>query len=146
LNVVQIEVPALRERPEDIHLLVDHFIRKYGTGKVTGIQEDALTVLEAYRWDGNIRELENVIQRAVILSTKPELQIQDLPPEIVAQSEERYKIRADLTLDEAEQDFRKWLIIRTLRKTNNNKAKAAELLGVNRSHFFKILNQLGIDG
>ncbi len=146
LNVVQIEIPPLRERPEDIHLLVDHFIRKYGAGKISGIHEEALTVLESYRWDGNIRELENVIQRAVILSTKSELQIQDMPPEIVAQSEERYRIISDQTLENAENDFRKWFILRTLRKTNNNKAKAAELLGVNRSHFYKILNQLGIGG
>lgn len=145
LNVVQIEVPSLRERPEDIHLLVDHFIRKYGNGKITGIDDDALSVLEHYRWDGNIRELENVIQRAVILSNTPEINIRDLPPEIVAESEERYKIKTGLTLDEAENDFRKWFIIRTLQKTHNNKAKAAELLGINRSHFFKILNQLNIE-
>ncbi len=145
LNVVQIDVPPLRERPEDIHLLTGHFIRKYGTGRVTSIHDDALAVLEHYRWDGNIRELENVIQRAVILTTNYEIQVQDLPPEIVAQTEERYKIIPDQSLEAAENDFRKWFVLRMLRKTNNNKAKAAELLGVNRSHFFRILNQLGIE-
>lgn len=145
LNVVQIEVPPLRERPEDIHLLTGHFIRKYGTGRVTSIHDDALAVLEQYRWDGNIRELENVIQRAVILCAGHEIQVHDLPPEIVAQTGERFKIISGQSLEAAENEFRKWFIVRTLRNTNNNKAKAAELLGVNRSHFFRILNQLGIE-
>ncbi len=144
LKVVEIVVPPLRERKEDISLLVNYFIQKYGQNKIAGISDDASDVLEHYQWDGNIRELENVIQRAIILSAKPTIQLNDLPLEIIAKVESGYKIKSDVTLDEAEKDFRKWFIIRTLRKVNNNKTKAAELLGINRTHFFRMLNQLGI--
>lgn len=144
LKVVEIVVPPLRERKEDIHLLIHSFIQKYGQPKVTSISDDAVDVLEHYPWHGNIRELENVIQRAIILSTTPVLQIQDLPLEIISKVESGYKIKKDGSLDEAEKDFRKWYIHRTLRKVNNNKTKAAELLGINRTHFFRMLNQLGI--
>ncbi len=144
LKVVEILVPPLRERKEDIGLLVNYFIQKYGQDKIHGISDEASDILEHYQWDGNIRELENVIQRAIILSTKPVIQLNDLPMEIIAKVESGYKIKNDATLDEAEKDFRKWFIIRTLRKVNNNKTKAAEVLGINRTHFFRMLNQLGI--
>lgn len=144
LKVIEITMPPLRERREDIGLLVHHFILKYGESRVTNITDDAMDVLENYRWDGNIRELENVIQRAVVLAGGPLIQITDLPDEIVKDVESGFKTTKDLTLDEAETDFRKWYVIRTLRKVNNNKTKAAELLGVNRTHFFKMLNQLGL--
>lgn len=144
LKVVEIVVPPLRERKEDIGLLVSYFIQKYGQNKITSISDEASDILEHYQWDGNIRELENVIQRGIILSEKPTIQLNDLPLEIIAKVESGYKIKSDVTLDEAEKDFRKWFIIRTLRKVNNNKTKAAELLGINRTHFFRMLNQLGI--
>lgn len=144
LKVVVIEVPPLRERKDDIQLLVNYFIRKYGEHRVTAITDEALEVLENYRWDGNIRELENVIQRAIVLAGSSMIGIADLPAEIASETGQDFKAPSGQTLDEAEAEFRKWFIIRTLRKTGNNKAKAAELLGVNRSHFFKILNQVGI--
>jgi transcriptional regulator with GAF, ATPase, and Fis domain len=144
LKVVEITVPPLRERREDVGLLVYHFIARYGEARVTEIDDNALDVLENYRWDGNIRELENVVQRAVVLAGGPSITINDLPHEIIKDVESGYRIRKDLTLEEAERDFRRWYVLRTLTKANNNKTKAAELLGVNRTHFFKMLNQLGI--
>lgn len=144
LKVVEITMPPLRERREDVGLLVRHFITKYGESRVVDINDDALDVLENYRWDGNVRELENVIQRAVVLTSTAVIQLVDLPHEIVKDSEGGYRLRKDLTLEEAESDFRKYYLIRTLRKVNNNKTKAAELLGVNRTHFLKMLGQLGI--
>ena len=144
LKVVEIVVPPLRDRKEDIHLLIHYFIQKYSESKITSISDEAVDILEHYQWDGNIRELENVVQRAVILSTTSTIQVKDLPPEIIAKVDGGYKIKSNSTLDEAEKDFRKWFIIRTLRKVNNNKTKAAELLGINRTHFFRMLNQLGI--
>lgn len=144
LKVVEVVVPPLRDRKEDIHLLVNYFIQKYSQNRVTSISGEAEDILEHYQWDGNIRELENVIQRAVILSTTPVIQTTDLPLEIIAKVESGYKIKNDISLDEAEKDFRKWYIVRTLRKVNNNKTKAAEMLGINRTHFFRMLNQLGI--
>ena len=82
LNVVQIELPPLRERREDVPLLVDHFIRKYNRefGKgVRGISTEALPILLNYRWPGNVRELENIIERSLALSSGPVIHLKDLP-------------------------------------------------------------------
>ena len=144
LKVVEIVVPPLRDRKEDIHLLINFFIQKYSQNKITSISEEAVDILEHYQWDGNIRELENVIQRAAILSSTSTIQSNDLPLEIIAKVDSGYKIKNDISLEEAEKDFRKWFIVRTLRNVNNNKTKAAEILGINRTHFFRMLNQLGI--
>ncbi|HNJ72130.1 MAG TPA: sigma-54-dependent Fis family transcriptional regulator, partial [bacterium] len=144
LKVVEIELPALRERKEDIHLLVSFFVQKYGEQRIQSVSEDAMDILENYAWHGNIRELENVIQRAIILSSGTQIEVQDLPPEIVSKTESGYKVDKDLSLEEAETDFRRWFVLRALRKNNNNKSKAAEMLGINRTHFFRMLNQLGI--
>ncbi|HNL28281.1 MAG TPA: sigma-54 dependent transcriptional regulator, partial [bacterium] len=144
LKVVEIELPALRERKEDIHLLVSFFVQKYGEQRIQSVSEDAMDILENYAWHGNIRELENVIQRAIILSSGTQIEVQDLPPEIVSKTESGYKVDKDLSLEDAETDFRRWFVLRALRKSNNNKSKAAEMLGINRTHFFRMLNQLGI--
>ncbi|HNB57728.1 MAG TPA: sigma-54 dependent transcriptional regulator, partial [bacterium] len=144
LKVVEIELPALRERKEDIHLLVSFFVQKYGEQRIQSVSEDAMDILENYAWHGNIRELENVIQRAIILSSSTQIEVQDLPPEIVSKTESGYKVDKDLSLEDAETDFRRWFVLRALRKSNNNKSKAAEMLGINRTHFFRMLNQLGI--
>ncbi|MBL7995405.1 sigma-54-dependent Fis family transcriptional regulator [bacterium] len=144
LKVVEIVVPPLRDRKEDIQLLINYFIQKYSQNKITSISDEAVDILEHYQWDGNIRELENVIQRAAILSSTSTIQSNDLPLEIIAKVDSGYKIKNKISLEEAEKDFRKWFIVRTLRKVNNNKTKAAELLGINRTHFFRMLNQLGI--
>lgn len=144
LKVVEIELPPLRERRDDIGLLIHHFLDKHGNGRAFTIADEALDVLEQYRWDGNVRELENVIQRAIVLSESDTIRVEDLPLEIVANSESDYRITRDLPLDAAETDFRRWYVLRALRKTNSNKTKAAELLGINRTHFFRMLTQLGI--
>jgi transcriptional regulator with GAF, ATPase, and Fis domain len=144
LKVVEIELPPLRERRDDIGLLIHHFLNKHSNGKAFKIADEALDVLEQYRWDGNVRELENVIQRAIVLSESDTIMVDDLPVEIVANSESDYRITRDLPLDAAETDFRRWYVLRALRKTNSNKTKAAELLGINRTHFFRMLAQLGI--
>jgi two-component system nitrogen regulation response regulator GlnG len=83
LNVFRIHLPPLRDRPEDIRLLVDYFLRKLGTsGATKSISPEALAHLEAYRWPGNVRELENVLRRAVVLAKGPVILPQDLPLEI----------------------------------------------------------------
>jgi two-component system nitrogen regulation response regulator GlnG len=87
LNVVRIRLPALRQRTEDIRLLVDYFLQKFGRksgGISRGIHPEALRLLEAHHWPGNVRELENVIQRALVVCKADAIMIADLPPEIVA--------------------------------------------------------------
>lgn len=129
LTVVQIEVPPLRDRKSDIPLLVDKFLFKYGVeykDRIVKISEEALLVLERYDWPGNIRELENSIQRAVIMCDK-QVDIDNLPKYL------KYQIdfpnqNTFLTLKEVEKSH----ILKVLEATDNNKSKAAEILQIDR--------------
>lgn len=90
VNVVNIVLPSLRERPGDVPLLVDHFLRESAETcgrEVEGFDQDAIRVLQSYSWPGNIRQLENVVERAVLLSQSPRLTVDDLPPEVSGQTE-----------------------------------------------------------
>ncbi|GGG50529.1 sigma-54-dependent transcriptional regulator [Bizionia arctica] len=129
LTVVQLDVPPLRERLEDVTLLTDKFLFKYGVeykDRLMKISADALQVLERYSWPGNIRELENVIQRAVIMCDK-QVEIKDLPEHL------KYQIdfpKQDglLTLKEVEKNH----ILKVLAATDNNKSQAAKILQIDR--------------
>lgn len=128
LSVVTVEVPPLRERTSDVPLLVDKFIQKYGIeykDRFVRIDDDALAVLERYTWPGNIRELENVVQRAVIMCDG-KITLEHLPDEL------KYKIdfpkKGFKTLQEKEKEY----IQEVLLSTQGNKTKAAEILGINR--------------
>ncbi|MBA6152521.1 sigma-54-dependent transcriptional regulator [Gelidibacter maritimus] len=129
LTVVQIEVPPLRDRKSDIPLLVDKFLFKYGVeykDRIVKISEEALMALERYDWPGNIRELENSIQRAVIMCDK-QVEIDNLPKNL------KYQIdfpRQDIFLSLKEVE--KLHILKVLEATNNNKTKAAEILQIDR--------------
>src|SRR5690606_26350973 len=86
LSVIHTELPPLRERPDDIELLVQHFATALGEEigrRIERIAPDALAVLQRYRWPGNVRELRNVVERALVLGDGPELELDDLPPELV---------------------------------------------------------------
>jgi Nif-specific regulatory protein len=122
LNVVPIEVPPLRERQEDILLLADHFI----AGRAKKLSPKAAALLQSYGWPGNIRELRNCIDRAVVLGDGDMIQPEDLPPNIRSQ---RGQIPAPAeSLGHLEREF----IWRTLKKTNWHKSEAARLLGISR--------------
>ncbi|HSP86909.1 MAG TPA: sigma-54-dependent Fis family transcriptional regulator [Ignavibacteriaceae bacterium] len=144
LKVIELKLPPLRERKEDISELCNYFIKKHGQGKDFTLSNEALEVLEEYSWPGNIRELENVILRCVVLSKDNVIEVSDLPPEIVEKSSDELSIKPGRKLLEAETEFRKMYILRTLRQTSS-KAEAAQLLGINRTHFYKLLSQLEID-
>jgi DNA-binding NtrC family response regulator len=142
LNVIRIELPPLRERREDIALLVDHFIRKFSDSarrKVTGIQEEALTALKNYSWPGNIRELEHTIERAVLLGRGSTVGIDDLPPQLAACGESAVVLGAalarQLTLRDLERDY----IGKVLQTTQGNKTEAARILGVDRTTLYRKL-------
>ncbi|NVN17126.1 response regulator [Muricauda sp. HICW] len=128
LSVVTVEVPPLRERTSDITLLVDKFMQKYGIeykDRFVRMDDDALEVLKRYSWPGNIRELENVVQRAVIMCDG-KITLEHLPDEL------KYKIdfpkKGFKTLEEKEKEY----IQEVLLSTQGNKTKAAEILGINR--------------
>ncbi|WP_452228300.1 sigma-54-dependent transcriptional regulator [Lacinutrix sp. MEBiC02404] len=130
LTVVELEVPPLRDRKDDIPLLVKKFLFKYGVefkDKLISISPEALTALERYNWPGNIRELENVIQRAVIMCDK-QVAIQDLPEHLkytIQFPEENQEL---LPLKTVERNY----ILKVLEATNNNKTKAAKILQIDR--------------
>jgi DNA-binding NtrC family response regulator len=145
LNVIPVEVPALRERASDIPLLVDHFVGRFNEKnrrKVTGIHPEAMEALQRYFWPGNIRELENLIERTVILKAAGQILLLDLPPKlrnyreapetavptpIPDRGSERTDLRAIL---ESVEDR---MISEALERTGGNKNRAAELLGLNRT-------------
>jgi len=145
LKVIEIKVPPLRERREDIQILIDHFLQKYSKPEKKFIaQQEVYEILESYDWPGNIRELENVIHRSIILAKSNVITVSDLPPEIIENQKEIISVQEEKSLLEAETEFRKMYILRTLRKAGS-KAEAAQMLGINRTHLYKLLNQLAIE-
>ncbi len=141
LNVIHIEVPSLRERGEDIRLLVNHFIDKYRVGeekKRIELSPEAWKFLYNYSWPGNIRELENVIERAVVLNSGGVIRPEDLPDNLSCEEQEldieRFiPLNAPLqkTLDQIEEK----LIRRALKECNNVQSHAAEMIGITKSLF-----------
>jgi DNA-binding NtrC family response regulator len=144
LNVVPIHIPPLKERPEDIPLLIQHFLLKFCSGKrvrVEGIEKDAIRYLESYDWPGNVRELENTIERMVILADGPMLTVKDIPNRILKSSG---KLTAGdlsmailptdgLSLSSAVVNLEKTLILQALEQTGWVKNRAAKLLQMNRT-------------
>ena len=130
LNVIPVVLPPLNERLEDIPLLVKHFFEKYNAENnknVKSIDQDAMRLLVNYHWPGNIRELENLIERAIVTSTRENLTEDDFPSELSlgTLADETPNIKIPMTLEEGN----KFLILRTLEKYGGNKTKAAEALG-----------------
>lgn len=132
LNVVNIKLPPLRERKEDIPFLVNFFIDKYNQKyqmNVKGISQKAMNLLIDYPWTGNVRELENTIESVMVVNSPEVIEVQHLPQEIreFKGSPEVIPIRIGTSLGEVEKE----LLIHTLRLTRGNKKKAAQLLGIN---------------
>jgi transcriptional regulator with GAF, ATPase, and Fis domain len=160
LNVLPIHLPPLRDRIEDIPELVEHFIRlcSHRCGKeVAGIEDDALALLKSHRWPGNIRELENAIERAVVIAERPLLTIPDLPGELLADFGEVRVVSGvgepsglpetalALLAERGERDRReREQLVRTLAAANGNKSEAARALGMARSTFVSRLKKLGL--
>ncbi len=159
LKVVDIMLPPLRERKEDIPLLVQHFIDRFRQkmGKeITGISDQAMEILMAYSWPGNVRELEHIVERACVLCAGETISERDLPDEIkgvgpVPPPTKVPEIVAPVEIQPARTKPRKegasevQAIIETLRKTGGNKAKAARLLGIDRSTLYRKLREHNID-
>jgi two-component system response regulator HydG len=132
INVVPVRIPPLRDRLEDVPLLVDHFMRMYAVrhGKpVEGISDEAVALMSAYGWPGNVRELENALERAVVLARGPVLQVDDLPPELrdpQAGHGRQLTFSVGTPLEEVERR----MIMETLKFTRGDKRVAADLLGI----------------
>jgi transcriptional regulator with PAS, ATPase and Fis domain len=145
LNVYLIELPPLRDRIEDIALLSEHFIQnfnqEYGR-QIKSIAPEAMVLLKNYGWRGNVRELRNVILRAMI-SAKNEIKKSDLPLNTIkgTMPGEEIRFHAGTSLPEIEKES----IIKTMQKVNGNKAKAAELLGISRRSLYNKIAEYGIE-
>jgi two-component system, NtrC family, response regulator HydG len=142
LHVFQIPLPPLRERREDIPMLVQHFLDKFSresAKRVTGVQPQAMEVLLGYGWPGNIRELKNAIERAVILCDGELLTRDHLPPEMAGKGPDRHLFRVahGVTLDALEKEY----ILASLQRNGNNKARTAEMLGVSEKTLYNKLNR-----
>jgi two-component system response regulator AtoC len=149
INVAALTIPPLRERKEDIPILVEHFIRKYAREfkkDVRGISRGALPSLGAYDWPGNVRELENVIERSVALATRPVIRLDDLPLDLAIHDEPTRGVAggAPLSLKEARDRFEQVYILRALERENWNQSRAARTLGVHRNTLLARLAGWGI--
>ena len=141
LKVIDIEMPPLRERREDIPILVQHFIHKFSKELkkgVSGVSEEALKILLNYSWPGNVRELENIIQRAITLSQHEVILPEDLPPSMLQETDKNVlekAVQEKYTIDQLEKEY----IRRILVEVGGNKSKAAEILGLDRKTLYRKL-------
>jgi DNA-binding NtrC family response regulator len=150
LNVVQIAVPPLRERREDIPLLVDHFVRRYNRHfhkRIGGVSPAALEILNGYAWPGNVRELQNIVERSVALVDGPVIEAKDLPLDLLLPDpRSRVDGAEDVPLKEARDQFERQLVLQVLERVQWNRTQAARLLGMHRNSLKIKLEAWGIRG
>jgi DNA-binding NtrC family response regulator len=165
LNIVNLELPPLRERPEDIPILANHFTTKaaakHGKPQPTPTQS-FLDHLVAYRWPGNIRELENVIERAVVINPSTILDDSLLPPKVLAQENTVQNtpkqtvvpqvelvngvLPPELSFETALQQFKRQLVAQALRECNASRSEAAHRLKISRQYLHRLINELNVEG
>lgn len=144
VNVLQIDLPPLRNRREDIPLLADHFLKKYAELQkkaISGLTESAMEILMKYGWPGNVRELENIIERGVTLSQREKISAEDFPPVITGGQGDQLLIEQALArmapLAEVEREY----VHRILQLAGGNKMKAAKILKIDRHTLYKKLEE-----
>jgi DNA-binding NtrC family response regulator len=154
LNVIKIDLPPLRERPEDIPLLITHFVHKYARPNEPPkkVSPEAMERMLAYRWPGNIRELENAIERAAVTTVGDTIGPENLPPRVTGVSrEDKPRFEIDLKnkltfyLEQATEQIEKEYLIKALEKTRGNVGRCAELCGLSRRSVSGKISQYGID-
>jgi DNA-binding NtrC family response regulator len=166
LNVVQLAVPPLRERREDIPLLVDHFVRKYNQQfhkRIAGVSRDALEILQRYPWPGNVRELSNIVERSVALGTGALIDARDLPLDLLVPDRRGLGVAAEHgpaapsrdaappreappLLREAKDQLERQLVLQVLERVDWNQTQAARILGMHRNSLKAKLEAWGIRG
>ena len=155
VNVVAIELPPLRERAGDVRLLAHAFLRRYGQGRITSLDEDALVALEAYGWPGNVRELQNIVERACALTEGDSLRRRDLPDYVLedhrtvaagrAAGGVGIDTRTDVSLKEAKERWMETLegayLRDVLARHDGNVSAAAKAAGIDRKTFHRLINK-----
>jgi DNA-binding NtrC family response regulator len=152
LNVIHLEIPALRERREDIPALLHHFFNTLradlGRDDLVGFTPEAESLIKSYAWPGNIRELQNVVERCVLLSGGPLIEAYDIPTSVRTSTGKAAGANATselpnggINLRAAVEEFESGLIRQALARTGGNKNRAAQLLGLNRTTLVEMLNR-----
>jgi DNA-binding NtrC family response regulator len=147
VNVVNIELPPLRERLADIPLLAEHFLQRTceETGKsMVRFGEDAVVALQQYPWPGNVRELQNAVERAVLLTRGPEIGAEDLPGHLMNGQPMNLQSTAGKALKDAMEAPERQIIREVLETNNWNRNATADALGINRTTLYKKMKRLGL--
>jgi two-component system response regulator PilR (NtrC family) len=151
LNVINVSLPPLRDRREDIPMLVNHFLERLAPGQELHLSQGAMRALMAFAWPGNVRQLENALERAVALcGGRTEIELSDLPPEIYTTPAPAARPSVDfpdagLDLPGYLAGIERDLIRLSLQRTRGNRNKAAELLRIKRTTLVEKLKRLGAD-
>jgi len=148
VNVINVEIPPLRERISDIPLLAQHFLEEVveESGKhASGFSDSALAALQGYRWPGNVRELQNVVERAVLLGKGGTIGTEDLPSNVTANGPVPVGPVGNRTLKEALEGPERRIIVEVLERHNWNRHETAEALGINRTTLYKKMKRLGLE-
>jgi len=148
INVVTIEVPPLRERHEDIPLLADFFLKRFAEKNrrvIKGFTPRAVDLLMRYNWSGNVRELENVVERAVIMARGEMITPMEFPENLKELDQELRETRIDIAAGRSLKEVEKEMILRTLEETGGNRTHAADILGISRRTLQLKLKEYGIN-
>jgi putative PEP-CTERM system response regulator len=151
INVVPIILPPLRERQEDIPILIDHFVKKFSQENqknVKGVSKEASELMMSYEWPGNVRELENLIERVIALTNNEYIQAEELPLPVVNRSKtnglRESVLSGQISFSKAEEEFEREIILDALRRAHFVQSHAAEILGISRRILKYKMDKLGI--
>lgn len=152
LAILSLELPPLRARRDDIPPLIQHFLERYSGNPPRTIEEAAMTRLQAYDWPGNVREMENLIERLITLTDHPEIRVQDLPeltgflksPGDTALLRDFILPSEGIDIDQCIRRFQREMMVQALERANGNKTAAANLLGLNRTTFIERMRRHGL--
>ncbi len=153
INVINLELPSLRERPSDIPAMADFFLKNVASEAsrdLEGLSDSAIDALGSYHWPGNVRELQNVIERAVLLCKGPQIGLNDLPSHIANGSRKSTTISDQgvsrrRSLKEALEEPEREIIAQVLREFQGNRNETADALGINRTTLYKKMRKLGLE-
>ncbi|MGF1634236.1 MAG: sigma-54-dependent transcriptional regulator [Phycisphaerae bacterium] len=153
INVVTIPLPTLRDRPGDVPLLAEHFLRRFASEagrQIVGFTPEAVQALQRYTWPGNVRELENVVERSVVLCRKLRIEAEDLPPSVLTPARGEVApmpsyLGAAMTLEKALEEPERQIILAALKRNDWARQETADELGINRTTLYKKMRKFKLD-